>query len=397
MSLREPRIGPLNHAVWAGACAVKAINGKLRVARFVLGFAALYAFCIVPGAAGAGEIEGGLELEKVADLVNVIVAANREAYSQAVVNRLMVQEKVIRADEQYAKKRALLLPAHFFRAVAEIAGRKDSRAVYSLQSFWSIRPQNLPKSEIEKVALAKVLGGTAHFYGTETAGGSTYFIAAYPDVATNEACVTCHNNHPESRRHDFVIGDVMGGVVVRIPMGEDNGGAAADAGANRSTKMSYRDVAGLVRAIVAANREAYSTLIVDRLVSQEHVIATDEHYIDKKCLPLPVQLFNLGALLANAKTRTATYGLRSPWPLNGSNLPASDVERNGLAALAAGEDRFFGIEVSGPAKTLVAVYPDRAVGENCVACHNAHPNSPRKDLKTGDILGGVVVRIPMSD
>ncbi len=397
MALREPRIGPLNHAVCAGACAVKAITGKLRVASFVLGFAALYAFCIVPGAAGAGEIEGGLELEKVADLVNVIVASNREAYSQVVVNRLMVQEKVLKADEQYAKKKALLLPAQFFRAVAEIAGKKNSRAVYSLQSFWSIRPQNFPKSEMEKIGLARVLGGSEHFYGTETAGGSTYFIAAYPDVATNEACVTCHNNHPESRRQDFAIGDVMGGVVVRIPLGQDIGGAAADAGAHRSAKMSYRDVADLVSAIVAANREAYSTMIVDRLVSQEHVIATDEHYIEKKCLPLPVQLFSLGALLANAKTRTATYGLRSTRPLNGSNLPASDVERKGLAAVAAGEDRFYGIEVSGAAKTLVAVYPDRALGENCVACHNAHPNSPRKDLKTGDILGGVVVRIPMSN
>ena len=56
------------------------------------------------------------------------------------------------------------------------------------------------------------------FYGTETLGGVDYFTAVYPDVAIEDACVNCHNAHADSPRHDFEVGDTMGGVVIRIPL-----------------------------------------------------------------------------------------------------------------------------------------------------------------------------------
>jgi hypothetical protein len=46
-----------------------------------------------------------------------------------------------------------------------------------------------------------------------------YFTAVYADTAVAPACITCHNDHKDSPRNDFEIGDVMGGVVVRIPVG----------------------------------------------------------------------------------------------------------------------------------------------------------------------------------
>ena len=42
----------------------------------------------------------------------------------------------------------------------------------------------------------------------------------YADVAVAEACVDCHNYHKDSPRSDFEVGDVMGAVVIRIPMDE---------------------------------------------------------------------------------------------------------------------------------------------------------------------------------
>jgi len=32
------------------------------------------------------------------------------------------------------------------------------------------------------------------------------------------ACVSCHNEHADTPRTDFKLGDVMGGVVIRIPV-----------------------------------------------------------------------------------------------------------------------------------------------------------------------------------
>jgi hypothetical protein len=38
----------------------------------------------------------------------------------------------------------------------------------------------------------------------------------YADIAVAPACVTCHNEHKDTPKNDFKIGDVMGGVVIRI-------------------------------------------------------------------------------------------------------------------------------------------------------------------------------------
>ena len=62
--------------------------------------------------------------------------------------------------------------------------------------------------------------GKAPFYGEETLGGVKYFTAVYADIAVAAACVDCHNEHRETPRTDFKLGDVMGGVVLRIPLGK---------------------------------------------------------------------------------------------------------------------------------------------------------------------------------
>lgn len=42
-----------------------------------------------------------------------------------------------------------------------------------------------------------------------------------------------------------------------------------------------------------------------------------------------------------------------------------------------------------------AIYPDRAVVQSCATCHNEHPNSPRRDYKIGDVMGGIIITIPI--
>jgi hypothetical protein len=56
------------------------------------------------------------------------------------------------------------------------------------------------------------------YYGAETLGGKNYFTAVYADMAVAPACIDCHNEHQDSPRKDFDLGDVMGGVVIRIPL-----------------------------------------------------------------------------------------------------------------------------------------------------------------------------------
>jgi hypothetical protein len=89
---------------------------------------------------------------------------------------------------------------------------------YALLSPWPINKQNLPRTEVEKAGLHQVATSGQSHYGEETLGGQRYFTAVYADKAVSTACVGCHNGHRDSARHDFKLGEVMGGVVIRVAL-----------------------------------------------------------------------------------------------------------------------------------------------------------------------------------
>ena len=43
-----------------------------------------------------------------------------------------------------------------------------------------------------------------------------------------------------------------------------------------------------------------------------------------------------------------------------------------------------------------AFYADMTVSQACLGCHNAHPNSPKRDFKTDDVMGGILITIPLT-
>ena len=106
-----------------------------------------------------------------------------------------------------------------FRAGAEAVTELTDEFTYSLQSEWPINKQNAPRTEIEKAGLQYIGQNPGeNFYGEEKLGDVTYFTAVYPDVAVSDACTVCHNEHKDSPRTNFKVGEVMGGVVIRVPL-----------------------------------------------------------------------------------------------------------------------------------------------------------------------------------
>jgi hypothetical protein len=161
----------------------------------------------------------GISPRQMADALHAVMEADRTVYTRNVVNRLQNDEKVIKASEHWQDEQALPLPAQMFRMGAEMAAQKNSDFSYALLSLWPVNKQNVPKTDVEKTGLQFVVDNKGqNYYGEETLGGKTYFTAVYPDVAVAPACIACHNGHKDSARSDFGLGDVMGGVVVRIPV-----------------------------------------------------------------------------------------------------------------------------------------------------------------------------------
>jgi hypothetical protein len=172
------------------------------------------------GGAAPAETAASVTPRQMADALHAVMEADRTVYTRSVVNRLQNEEKVITASEHWQDEKALPLPAQMFRMGSELAATKNSDFSYALLSMWPVNKQNVPKTDAEKEGLQFVAGNAGqNFYTEETLGGKKYFTAVYPDVAVAPACTACHNAHKDSPRSDFKMGDVMGGVVVRIPVG----------------------------------------------------------------------------------------------------------------------------------------------------------------------------------
>lgn len=162
----------------------------------------------------------GFTPRQMADALFAVMSSDRAVYTKQVVNRLQNEEKIIKATEHWQDEKTLPLPAQMFRMGAETVAGKNAGFNYALLSLWPINKQNEPKTDVEKVGLQYVADtkGASNYYSDETLGGKKYFTAIYPDVAVSPACVKCHNGHEDSPRSDFALNDVMGGVVLRIPV-----------------------------------------------------------------------------------------------------------------------------------------------------------------------------------
>ena len=167
-------------------------------------------------------------------------------------------------------------------------------------------------------------------------------------------------------------------------------------GPDQSAGVSPSRMADALFAIMSADRTVYSNEVVYRLQDVEEVIKASEHWDSQKALPLPAQMFRMSAGLVAKQTDAFSFALLSKWPLNKESAPKTEVEVAGLDSVANNPSKpFYGREKIGDVEYFTAVYADVAVSPSCVTCHNAHQDSPRNDFKAGDVMGGVVIRIPL--
>jgi hypothetical protein len=180
---------------------------------------ALVSTSLLLTACGGTEKSGGIEPKVMADSLHSVMEADRTVYTRLIVNRLVKEEKVIKASEHWQDEKALVLPAQMFRYGSERVAESKPPFSYSLLSLWPVNKQNSPRTEAEKTGLKYIADNPGkNYYTQEKLGDVTYFTAVYPDVAVAPACISCHNAHKDSPRSDFKIGEVMGGVVIRIPV-----------------------------------------------------------------------------------------------------------------------------------------------------------------------------------
>lgn len=195
------------------------IQKMLRVAT-VLGFALVGATVLWPGRALAENAPVTLPIETVANYIHAVIEADRDVYTRHVVERLQTKGVVV-ASENWEQKNTLPLPAQFLMESGRYIAKKGLGIQYRLISLWPINKRNVAGNELEKAGLGTILTQPNRPHtGFMKIGETRYFQAVYADLAATQACLGCHNAHPDSPKRDFKLNDVMGAIVITIPVGQ---------------------------------------------------------------------------------------------------------------------------------------------------------------------------------
>ncbi|HET9963437.1 MAG TPA: DUF3365 domain-containing protein [Nitrospiraceae bacterium] len=182
--------------------------------------AAVVLFLLGASGLGFAAQESGVTVpvETVVDYIHAVLASDRTFYTVHVVDR-MQRRGVIESAENWRSANVLPLPAQFVQESSNLAAMTGVQVRYRLISLHPINKQSGPSTEFEQAALQAVTARPAEPYkGFVTEGGKRYYQALYADQAVSDACVRCHNAHPASQKHDYKLNDVMGGVLISVPV-----------------------------------------------------------------------------------------------------------------------------------------------------------------------------------
>jgi len=337
------------------------------------------------------EDNDGISAKRAADFVHSVIEAGRTTYSRAVVDHLNKSDS-LKTTENWKQENTLPLPAQFLMMSSHLSNQRGIGMRYRLMSLWPINPKNAPPSQTEKRGLEKVAQKPDQPFTWIVQKNDIWFYEAiYPDKAVAESCVSCHNAHPKSPKTDFKIGEVMGGIVIDLPLGSRRFNKQP----NDQFLFPPEVVADYVHSILESNRAVYAKHVVNRLESRG-IMSASEHWKKDKSLMLPAQFLMNTSRLIRGKSLGLDFQLISLWPINMKNSPGNEFEQMGLETVNYHPIRPYSGRIKvGRKQFFQSIYADLAVAPACVECHNAHPKSPKRDFKLQDVMGGLVVTLPI--
>ena len=165
-------------------------------------------------------------------------------------------------------------------------------------------------------------------------------------------------------------------------------------------------VVDYIHTVLLADRTAYTKHVVNRLQTLEGkpketgVVPAEatEAWQDGDGIPLPAQMFRLGSEIAS-ENGVFTYNLISPWNINDSHAPKSEFEQVAMQQVVETGEPYKGYQEVGGQTYFSALYPDKAVAEACVTCHNTHPihleRYPDKLFEMNEVMGGIIINLPV--
>lgn len=162
---------------------------------------------------------GAISPQNQADALHLVIAADREMYCRVYIARETKDAPTPNASAGGKPGESWPSPCEMLRRSAESIQSKGAEFSYALRSLNSIDPRNEPQTELERNGLVFVTAhSTQNYYGQEMLGGRRYVTAVFPDLPATASCVDCHDRRSASNPRRHQVGEVMGGIVVRVPL-----------------------------------------------------------------------------------------------------------------------------------------------------------------------------------
>jgi len=140
-----------------------------------------------------------------------------------------------------------------------------------------------------------------------------------------------------------------------------------------------------ILAIAKAFRTVYAKQVVAQ-AARSNVNPDEDWTKDDHAIMLPAQFLKA----AGRELEDFELSLIGLTPIYKENVPKTKAEEDALKKLMANPST--GMLTFEDGNQFKGLAVDLAIANTCVACHNTHPTSPKRDFKKGDVMGAIVVR-----
>jgi hypothetical protein len=153
----------------------------------------------------------------------------RAYYTEQVVAKVLKGSSLEAVVDHHHRADAVPLPASMIHDLSRILGQDSTGVFLRLYSDFPFPNRADRKLDpfMEEAMEALRLDPTATFVREEDIGGSPFVRVAISDPMVKQACVDCHNSHPQSPKRDWKLGDVRGVLEVDKPLGAQRAASRA--------------------------------------------------------------------------------------------------------------------------------------------------------------------------
>jgi len=240
-------------------------------------------FLLMISCGGVPEEKATTEVEEenvfsVAEVLEMVAKENdvtRTLYTKAIVGKGKLQG--MKFDEDWRKDdvEAGPLPALFLRGVASSIRKGPVPLGLYLGSDFPVNAANkFEGKQADLFAQIKKDQKPQFFYEEDT----ELHTAMFADLASAGACVSCHNEHPQTTKDDWVLGDVMGATTWQYPKDSLTYTGAVDV-LNAYSKGTV-DIYVAYLDEIAAFKSSEKPMIGDKWPAEGNYLPTPEVFLD---------------------------------------------------------------------------------------------------------------------